>query len=358
MGKLGLPDIRIEFQTAGIAAIEKSEKGTVALMIREAESSQKSFVLTNVTQIPKDFTEENKAYIQRAFIGYVNPPRCVLVYVLGSDTEIDEALTYFATQKFDYICLPPTGTSEETTKVKTWIANERTNNNAIYKAVLPNLVADSEAIINLASDGIKEGEKAYTTAEYCSRIAGLIAGTPMKISCSYAPLSELTDITRLSKTDGDAAVAAGKFIFVHDGSKVKVARGVNSLTTTVEGKGDIYKKIKIVEAIDMINQDIRITCEDSYIGKYSNSYDNKCLLITAIKGYFEELELNGILARGKSKVYIDLEQQEIYLQKQGIDTSKMSEQEIKEANTGSFVFLAATISILDAIEDIHLRIAI
>ena len=129
----------------------------------------------------------------------------------------------------------------------------------------------------------------------------------MKISCSYAPLSELTDITRLSKTDGDAAVAAGKFIFVHDGSKVKVARGVNSLTTTVEGKGDIYKKIKIVEAIDMINQDIRITCEDSYIGKYSNSYDNKCLLITAIKGYFEELELNGILARGKSKVYIDLD---------------------------------------------------
>ena len=36
----------------------------------------------------------------------------------------------------------------------------------------------------------------------------------------------------------------------------------------------------------------------------------------------------------------------------------MSEQEIKEANTGSFVFLAATISILDAIEDIQIRIAV
>ncbi len=36
----------------------------------------------------------------------------------------------------------------------------------------------------------------------------------------------------------------------------------------------------------------------------------------------------------------------------------MNEQDIKEANTGSKVFIAANISILDAIEDIDIQIAI
>ena len=108
----------------------------------------------------------------------------------------------------------------------------------------------------------------------------------------------------------------------------------------------------------MINNDIRTTVEDSYIGKYSNSYDNKCILITAIKGYFEQLEMDGILDKGKTSVSIDIQAQENYLKSQGIDTSVMKEQEIKEANTGSKVFIAASIKILDAIEDIDINIAI
>ena len=156
----------------------------------------------------------------------------------------------------------------------------------------------------------------------------------------------------------DTAIDNGEFILMHDGKKVKVARGVTSLKTIGEGKNEIFKKIKIVEAIDMINQDIRTTAEDSYIGKYANSYDNKCLLITAIKGYFEQLENDGILAKGKSTVSIDLQAQENYLKAKGIDTESMNEQDIKEANTGSKVFIAANISILDAIEDIDIQIAI
>ena len=46
------------------------------------------------------------------------------------------------------------------------------------------------------------------------------------------------------------------------------------------------------------------------------------------------------------------------LQSTGVDTSKLSEQEIKEANTGDKVFLQASIQILDAIEDINLNITI
>ena len=58
----------------------------------------------------------------------------------------------------------------------------------------------------------------------------------------------------------------GKLILINDGTKIKIARGVNSLTTTSDSKGDDFKKIKIMEAVDMIRDDIRTTFEDEFVG--------------------------------------------------------------------------------------------
>lgn len=354
---MGLPNINIAFSTKAASAITRSQKGIVALIVRDTAKNG-GHVLTGSTQIPKELSEENKAYIERAFIGYVNPPRKVIVYVLPTEMEeLAEALDYLATQKFDYLAGPPDITADECTEIVNWIKAQR-EIGFTPKAVLPNTAADNEAIINFTTNGIKVGNKEYTAAQYCSRIAGLIAGTPMTISCTYAPLTEVTDVERLTKEEMDRAIDKGQFIIFFDGEKVKVGRGVNSLQTTTEDKGEAFKKIKIVEAVDMIKTDIKTTAEDNYIGKYANSYDNKCLLITAIKGYFAGLENDGILESGRSTVEIDIDAQEAYLQSKGTDTSNMTEQEIKEANTDDKVFLKASIKILDAIEDISLNITI
>jgi hypothetical protein len=357
---MGLPNINITFTSAAASAVQRSEKGVVAVILKDsAAAAAGAHVLTGAGQVPATLGKDNQEYVKRTFLGYVNPPRKVILYVLEADAEtLDDALDYLATQTFDYVVGPPDISAAEAQAVATWVKGQRTNSDAIYKAVLPNLVADSEAVVNFAAAGMTDGTNSYTAGEYCSRIAGLIAGTPMTISCTYAPLPELSDVTRMSKSDADTAIDAGKLILIHDGEKVKVARGVNSLTTTTQDKGAAFQKIKLVEALDMIQNDIRITAQDSYIGKYANSYDNKCLLITAIQGYFTGLEQAGILQAGSSAVGIDLAAQETYLKGIGVDTSAMSEQELKEANTGDQVFLQASIKVLDAIEDIDLAIAI
>lgn len=66
----------------------------------------------------------------------------------------------------------------------------------------------------------------------------------------------------------------------------------------------------------------------------------------------------GILERGATYVDINMVKQENYLKSQGEDTSAMTEQEIREANTGSQVFLKIHTKILDAIEDIDIDIVI
>ena len=235
---------------------------------------------------------------------------------------------------------------------------ERRKENATPKAVLPKLAADSEAIVNFTTDSIAVGEKTYQANAFCSRIAGLIAGTPMTISCTYAPLTEVSNIERKNKSDMDTAIDNGEFILMHDGKKVKVARGVTSLKTIGEGKSEIFKKIKIVEALDMIRYDLATTIEDTYIGKFANSYDNKCLLLTAIKGYFLEMESAGILQEGASSVEIDLDAQTAFLKEKGTNVDEMDEQEIREADTEDKVFLKATVKVLDAIEEVSLNVAV
>ena len=176
----------------------------------------------------------------------------------------------------------------------------------------------------------------------------------MKISCTYAPLTELADCARLTREEGDAAIDAGKFILIHDGQKVKVGRGINSFVTTIDGKGTAFQKIKIVECMHMMEQDIRKTAEDSYIGKYPNSYDNKCLLMTAIDGYLEQLAGDDLIAAGWT-VEINLEKTRAYLKSIGVDVSEMTDDQIRRADTGDKVFIKISVTILDAIEEIDIE---
>ena len=365
MADLGAPKITVFFTELGISAINRGDKGTVAVIVRDAAAVD-PVALTQATQIPKELGVAIQAYIKRTFTGYVNPPKKVIVYVAPTDddTNLSAALGYMATQDFDYIVGPADCTAAEAEAIASWVKSQRLNNGTKYKAVLPNYAADNYAIINFAATGMKDGTKTadeadviYTTAEYCSRIAGLIAGTPMKISATYAPLPELTDVNRLTKEQLDEAVNDGKLVLKWDGKKAKICRAVNSLVTTSEGMLDSFKKIKIVEIMDLIRTDITSTAEDSYIGKYANTYDNKLLLITAIRGYFMGLEQDKLVQPGYT-VEIDVDKQEQYLVSKGVDTSEMTAQEIREADTGTHVFIKIACKILDAIEDIDIDITI
>ena len=355
---MGLPSIIIAFKTAGIAAISRSDKGTVALLLRGEGDAPKTYTIYDQTDIPEGMDAAGAAHIRRALIGYIKPPKQLLVRIgAAAEDDLTEGLDWLATQQFDYMAGPPDISSAEAQAVASWIKNQRENNHQIYKAVLPNMSADHEGIINVTTGMARSASETLDAAMLCARIAGLIAGTPMKISCTYAPLPELIDCTRLSRAAADAAVDKGEFILLHDGQKVKVGRGVNSFVTTIDGKGDAFKKIKIVECMDMIGQDIRRTAEDSYIGKYANSYDNKCLLLTAIDGYLESLFRDGLIADGWT-VTLDIPAIRTYLKSHGTDVTAMTDDEIKQADTGSWVFIRVAVKILDAIEDIDIQVTI
>lgn len=363
---MGLPDIIIEFSRKAVKAIQMGTLGVVGIILKDAKNAG-AMVLRDVADIPTGesaFNDANTAYLERTFKGV---PSKVIVYTLPENAQdYKEAFKFFATQKINYLVGAPDITSDEATAVATWVTNIRKNTIRRPVAVLPSTAGDHRAVINFSvvngsdDDKIEVGDKSYTEAEFCSRIAGLIAGLDLKVSATFKPLSEVTSIPNAEDEEVDKAIDEGKLTLYNDGERIVIARGVNSLVTVTETETEDLQKIKISAIQDLIETDIYGTIHKHYIGNYSNSYDNKCLLITAIKGYLRGLEATdsgrGYLKAGGSNIEINVAKQKLYLESIGIDTSEMDEQAIKEANTGSKVFLKGTISILDAIEDVDIFI--
>lgn len=385
---MGAPSIEISFVEKATSAITRGERGIVMLWVKDALPALACNPVTVVSEsdIPEGLSDTTVEQVKLAMIGYINAPKKVLVYCMGiaedAETETVEtgyrkAMTAAETIRFDYLAVPTVETDGKGEDIASWVKTMRETKKKKIKAVLPNVAADNEGIVNFTTENSirtetvtgKDGKKTivdtiYTAEQYCARIAGLIAGTPMTISCTYAPLQELSDCTRL--TDNDAPVDKGEFIIFYDGEKVKAVRGVNSFVTTIDGKGESFKKIKIVEAMDMINDDIVKAAQDSYLGKYANTYSNKCLLITAISSYFAQLKRDDIISN--YSVGLDAEAVRIYLKGKGLqatlddgaikEVDECSDKEIITADTGANVFLTGNVKILDAMEDIKMPIYI
>lgn len=353
---MSLPSINITFKEQGTSASRRGNRGIVALILKDAVSPGEFEVLSE-EDIPLELSEFNKEQIEFAMIGYKTPPRKVIAYVVGEEEGYAEAQKFLETVPFNYVAVPEIEAIEVDDFAK-WVKGLRDDKEKKVKAVLPHCSADHEGIINFTTENIETVDNLYSTAEYAGRIAGLLAGTPLTIASTFAPLPEVVDCEGLTRNELDTAIGRGEFVIFNDGEKVKVGRGITSLVTTGEGKQESFKKIKIVEAMDLIHEDIKRTAEDNYLGKYPNSYDNKCLLIVAIQGYLEGLEQDGVLEEGTSIVEVDLNEQVKFLRANGVDTEDMDDLEIKSANTKDKVFLKSSISILDAIEEITLDISI
>lgn len=333
--------------------ITRSERGVVAVILKDSSNTTNTNIYTSETEITKShYTAANLGLLSLVFLG---APSKVIVERVPSDGDLSAALERLKGKQWSYLTIPSIA-DDEVNEIVDYIAEQRTTYHKSFKVVLPNVSADKEGIINFATDNIKTGTKTYSTNEYCARIAGILAGLPLNRSATYYALPEVESITESDTPDAD--VDNGKLILINDGTKIKIARGVNSLTTTTDSKGEDFKKIKIIEAVDMIRDDIRKTFEDDFVGKVENSYDNKIIFIAAVNKYFTDLAGNGVLYdQFDNKAEIDIEGTRAWLS-QTRDVSDWDDEQIKTANTGTNVFVKANIQVQDAIEDLDFKIYI
>ena len=366
--KFGLPQVLIDFKTKGVTAIKRSARGVVVLILKcEKTDVSNKYKISDISEIPDStFDEATTDLIKKCLDG---TPLRVLVYTLpkasvqGAKNTQATLLKQLKHIRYNYIAAP-TGTVQDQQDLASYIKAERNNGRKTVKAVVASVAADHEGVINFCTEDIKvpNGQntqsqttyKTYTPIEYTARIAGILAGLALDRSATYFKLTEVESVKVYEDLTDRIDKGELHLFDEEDGEGVKIARACNSLQTFTTDKGQEFRKIKIIEGVDMVTDDIRDTFKKYYVGKYINDYDHKMLFVAAIMVYFGQLAGNVLDNRAKNKVDIDEQFQKDYAIIKGEDISTMSAMEIRQYNTGSEIGLAGNVKFVDAMEDLKI----
>lgn len=354
---MGLPKINISFEKKATTLINRSGRGLVVLILNDSTKTQTMTPYRGIDEVKEDeWTEKNYEYIKMAFKAEPDKVLCVRALMTDDSINVAETLKLVDDINTDYLTSPVFNKSDGEV-IKAWVKKRRDAGKKV-KVLLAGYDADYEAMINFGNTSVSavwdDSVIEYTAQEYCCRLAGVLASIPLTQSSTYYVLDEIVDTTAFD--DPDKESDEGRLIIIYDGENYKIGRGVTSLTTISEQQPKDFKKIKIVEGSDIIRHDIYSTFEEEYVGKLNNTYDNRQGFIGAINQYLKDLE--GSVVDPESEHSVELNTAAIlnYLKAEGVDTDDWTEQQIKEANTGSNVYLTGKLKLLDAMEDLELLI--
>lgn len=353
MSRMGLPNFSMIFQGKGVTAIQRSARGIVAMILKDDTEGGKTVnIYRKVDELDfENWTEKNYDYFKLVFAG---TPSTVIAIRLGTKVEgYNEALKKLKDMKWNYLCIPELKPAD-TTVIAAWIKQYRNDANKTFKTVLAHCNGDHIGIINLTTENITStitGKK-HSAAEYCARIAGVLAGLSLERSSTYYVLDDISDAE--VPDDPDERIDNGELIIVFDSKKYKIGRGVNSFVSFTKEHTEDESFIKIVEGMDLYHDDIYETYEDYYVGKIINDYDGKQMFVGAIGAYHKTLLGNVLDKSFDNTVSINVDAQRIYLESKGTDTTDMDDLAVAMANTGTKVFIASNVKFVNAMEDLKM----
>ena len=180
----------------------------------------------------------------------------------------------------------------------------------------------------------------------CFDIPAIAVDTHVERISKRLGLAKVYDNVETVEKTLDMLIDEGWLCLFNDDGDIRIARGVNSLVTITSTETEDMQKIIIVESMNMIREDIYGEYKNNYVGKYKNHYDNQCLFISAVNGYFRQLQLAEILdPEYDNHSTIDVEsQRQAWLDIGRTDAADWN------------VFLQGDIKILDATEDLKFDI--
>lgn len=360
--RLDLPNIDIIFTQKAVTAVQRSERGVLCVILKDTqqETGIKKFIYKRGADVVKtDYTQANYTALMRAFDVAVNK-----VYVLrcAEATEFTDIAKELDKIKFNYVC---TNVKADQNSLATDTV-QRNMDNQGHKCVcvVANPIqADSKYIIQLKGTGgtLKDGTT-VTAEDYLIRIASTLCNLPMNRSLTYYVFEDLAtwdDSYIDTESPIGKWISDGWLILINDDDEVKCGRAVNSLHTFTSTDTEPMSHIIIVEAMNLIIEDIYTTFKDYYVGKYKNTLSNQRLFITSVNAYFRQLMREEVLDDSyDNHCYVDIESQRLaWLEVGKTEAEDWTDAKVQEMTFRTNVFLGGDVKISDAMEDLKFTIA-
>ena len=361
--RIDLPNIDIIFTQKAVTAVQRSERGVLCVIMKDAQQDAgiKKFVYKRGADVEKtDYTTANYDALMRAFDVAVNK-----VYVLrcAEATEFTDIAKELDKIKFNYVC---TNVKADQQALANDVVQRNVDNQG-HKcvAVVANITqGDSKYVIKLKGDGGKLKSGAEVKAEdYVIRIASTLCNLPMNRSLTYYVFEDLAswDDTYLT-TEAPIGkwISDGWLTLINDDDEVKCGRAINSLKTFTSTDTEDMSYIVIVEAMNLIIEDIYTTFKDYYVGKYKNTLSNQRLFITSVNAYFRQLMREEVLDDSfDNQAYVDVETQRLaWLGIGKTEAEDWDDNKVQQMTFRTNVFLAGDAKISNAMEDLRFNIAL
>lgn len=343
------PTFTVSFKELAVSAIKRQTRGHVILVLNSEEDK---ITYTSLMDADKEnYTENDYLALELCFMG--SPKK---VTVLKKEENVKD-LTAKLDGYDNYTLCYPDVTENELISLKNYLKTKREKNNYSIAIFANKTGLDAEYLINFVGSDINisynNETKTVTPAIYTARIAGALAGLSQNRSLTYFELTEITS-TKI-EDDIDKVVEQGGLTIIFQDGSYKLGRAVNSLVTLSDGITESFQKIRILNIMDMIANDIISTFRRSYVGKYVNNYANKKRFIGAVNTYLKSLAADGLLDEAnENSIYLSYDKIKAYIEAKGVSAENMGYQDVIAYNTGSYVFVDGVCSPTDCMEDLNL----
>lgn len=295
-----MPKIEITFRQQATTLIARSARGVAILIIRD--DTDKGFThkqYTDLSALQADkakYTTENYNAISD-MLSFA--PYQAHVFRLDVAGTLGDTLSEIGrTVKTGWLAIAGQS-AEDGAALASWVKTQAAKAKS-YKCIVYDVTTapDDMHVVHFVNESVTfaddRGEQEGVA--YLPSLLAILAVCNVERGCTNYLCSNLASVQEVA--DNDEALGDGEFILFHDEEgKVRIAQGINSLTT-LDGntKTEDMQFIETVEAMDLMRDDITSTFRGTYLGNYRNTRDNQMLFIAAINSsYFRQLAQELIL---------------------------------------------------------------
>ncbi len=157
-----------------------------------------------------------------------------------------------------------------------------------FQLVLYNLAADYMGVINVKN---KVTDADWPAASLVYWVTGAECGCAVNKSCQNKKYDGTFDVdTEYTQGQLKQAVKSGEFVLHKVNADVRVLEDINSMVTTTDDCGDVFKDNQTIRVIDQIGNDIAVLFATKYLGTIPNDAAGRVSLWSDIVAHHRELE--------------------------------------------------------------------
>lgn len=215
----------------------------------------------------------------------------------ASGTTYSAALEALEVEKFQVIGYPGTETDVKALFVAYVKRLREDDGKKIVCVLTNNASADYEGIISVKNGVVLEDGTTLTAAQAVAWVTGASAAADINESLTNDVYDGAVDVTeKYTKTQYEAALKAGEFVFYAEDGKVRVVDDINTLTTYGDGKTEAFNSNRLIRTLDGWAVDSASTYSTTYLGREDNNDTGRNLFKSDLVKLGKEYERVGAIS--------------------------------------------------------------